>query len=300
MIHSNFPLVCDAIKAPDSDQLLRLLVSVYEGAHDEDGLQYEFGQDALSNGIALGVLEFHKKGRVTLTALGYLLANVAKEYLVQWVDNNRQVRPPFPPDDLIRGKDVLDLGCSFGRWLWRFQRTARSVVGLEMQKEYIEFGRALAEREQIPVPEIRQGSVEELSSCVPGDSVDFVFVRLVLAKVHIMKTLLQIADVLRNGGIVWVQVEPWHYTFRQLLRRDEGRELRNKGFALFSIVNSIVFMTVHQQMSMQVHGRMHSVHKPVYPTLRAWKAALFRAGLHDFHEVATTEYAGYVFWARKI
>jgi len=293
-MHKNIPYVCDAIRAPSGDQLLKLLASVYEGAHDEQLLQNRLGESVLEQGTNLGLLKLYKKGQLILTAPGYLVANVAKEYR-HWINNNRRMPPPYPPDDFIEGKDVLDIGCSFGRWLWQFQEIAKSVIGLEMQQEYIELGRALAERECIPCPEIRQGSAEELSSHVADNSVDFVFIRLVLNHVYIRKTLLQIAKVLRQDGIVWADVAPWSSPFRSFLRRDKGRELRYKSFTVFSIVNSIVFMTTHRQMSIKVQGRMHSVHKPVFPTLKAWKAAFSRVGLSDFREVQSN-----VFWARKL
>lgn len=293
-MHKNIPYVCDAISEPSGGQLLRLLASVWEGVHDEELLRKKSGESALEQATNFGLLKLYKKGQLILTAPGYLVANVAKEYC-HWIDNNRRMPLPYPPDDFIKGMDVLDLGCSFGRWLWRFQKNAKSVVGLEMQQEYIELGRALAMRECIPCPEIRQGSVEELSSHVADNSVDFVFIRLVLNHVYVTKTLLQIANVLRSGGIVWAQVEPLTNPFRSFLRRDKGRELRHKLFAAFSIVNSIVFITTRRQMSLRTQGRMHSIHKPVYPTLKAWKAAFYRVGLCDFREVPSN-----VFWARKL
>jgi len=293
IMHKNIPNVCKAISAPSGGQLLRLLTSVFEGVHDEELLQKELGESVLEQGADLGLLKLYKKGQLILTASGYLVANVAKEY-IHWINNNRQMPPPYPPDDFLQGKAVLDLGCSFGRWLWRFQKIAQSAVGLEMQQEYIELGRALADREGIPCPDIRQGSVEELSSYVADNSVDFVFIRLVLNHVYVTKTLLQIANVLRPGGIVWAQVSPWSTPFHPFLR-DKGRELRHLFFAAFGIMNSLVFMTTHRQMSLRVQGRMHSAHKPVYLTLNAWKAACSRAGLNDFQGIQSN-----VFWARKL
>lgn len=293
-MHDGLYRVCDTIRGPSGDQLLRLLASVYEGIHDKKLLQKELGKSVLEKGSDFGLLKPYRNDQVILTSQGYLVGNVAKEY-IHWIKNDRLMPPPHPPDDFIKGKDVLDLGCSFGRWLWRFQKTAKSAVGLEMQQEYIELGRALAQREGIPCPEIRQGSVEELDSNIADNSVDFVFIRLVLNHVFVAKTLMQIANVLRPSGILWAQVEPLSHPFRSFLRRNKGRELRHKIFTVFSIVNSIVFMTTHRQMSLQIQGRMHSAHKPVYPTLKAWKTAFSRVGLCDFREIQDN-----VFWARKL
>jgi SAM-dependent methyltransferase len=293
-MHKNMPYICDLISKPSGGQLLELLTSVYEGIHDEELLEKESGERALEQATNLGLLKLYKKGQIILTSLGYIVGNVAKEYF-HWLNNNRQMPPPYPPDDFIKGMDVLDLGCSFGRWLWRFQKNAKSVVGLELQQEFIELGRALAKRECIPCPEIRQGSAEELSSHIANNSIDFVFARLVLNEVYVGKTLSQIANVLRQGGIVWAQVYHWYDPFQFFLRRDKGRDLRNKCYVSFGIVNSIIFMTTHRQMSIRSQGRMHSVHKIVYPTLKTWKAAFARYGLCNFREIQSD-----VFWARKL
>jgi len=293
-MHESIYSVSDILSEPSGDELLRLLASVYNGVHNEESLRREVAESALEQGMRLGLLKYHKAGQLVLTSQGYFVGNVAKEY-IHWLNNGRQMAPPRPPDEFTRGKDVLDLGCSFGRWLWWFQKNAKSALGLEMQQEYLELGRALAKREGIPCPEIRQGSVEELSSHVADHSVDFVFIRLVLNHVYVGKTLLQISNVLRPGGIVWAHVYPWYSPFQSLLRRDKGRELRHMFFAAFGIMNSFAFMITHRQMSLRVQGRMHSVHKPVYLTLKAWKAAFSRAGLCDFREIQSN-----VFWARKL
>jgi hypothetical protein len=168
------------------------------------------------------------------------------------------------------------------------------VIGLELQKEYIELGRVLAEREGIPCPEIHQGSAEELRGFVTANSVDLVFARLVLNHVRIRKTLVQIADVLREDGVVWVQISPWSTPFHQLLQKNMGRRLRQSCFDMFSIVNSMICATTHRQIALKVRGRMHSEHKPAYLTLRAWKSIVLRSGLRDFRIVQRD-----VFFARK-
>lgn len=297
-MRKNISYVCDVISTPSGDQMLKLLTSVYEGIQDKELLCKESGESVLEQAVNFGLLNFYKQGQVILTSQGYLVANVAKEY-IHWVNNNREMPQPCPPDDFIQGKDVLDIGCSFGRWLWRFQKSAKSVLGLEMQQEYIELGRALAKRESIDFPEIRQGSAEELSSHMANNSIDFVFARLVLNHVNIEKTLLQIANALRPNGIMWAQVESFSSPFRRFLQRNKERELRHKLFAAFSMVNSIVFITTSHQMSIRIQGRMHSHHKPVYPTLKAWKAAFSRVGLGDFQEIRSI-CGNYIFHARKL
>ncbi len=285
--------VCNELRGQEGVLLLKFLSRIFEGTHDKLLLQQEYGEFILAKGLKLGLLEPYKNDSVILTSKGYMVGSVAKEY-IHWINNNRQMPPPCPPDSFIQGKDVLDLGCSFGRWLWQFQKNAKSVIGIEMQQEYIELGRALADCEGISCPDIRQGSVEQLRSYVTNDSMDFVFIRLVLNHVFVEKTLRQIAEVLRRDGIIWAQVSSWSTPFREFLQTDKGRELRHKAFAVFGIVNSIIFSATNHQMSLKIQGRMHSVHKPVYPTMKSWKAALSRAGLNDFHVIGND-----VFWARK-
>ncbi len=286
--------VCDAIISPDSEQLLRLLRTVFSGDGEEESLRRSVPRHVVDQGVALCLLK-RRSGYLALTDPGYLVGSVAKEYC-NWIDNDRRMPPPRPPESFIAGKDVLDLGCSYGRWLWEFQEKAKSATGLELQLEYIALGRALARREGITIPEIRRGSAEELDSYVADNSVDFVFARLVFNHVYIKRTLRKVAAVLRPGGIVWIQVEPFSGACRSLLKRDRGRELRSKVFASFAILNSITFMTIGAQLHLSIKGRMHSVHKPAYPTLPAWKSVLSRAGLKNFR----VAHGRYVFWAQKL
>ncbi len=286
--------VCDAIISPDSEQLLRLLRTVLGGDGEEESLRRSVPRHVVDQGVDLCLLK-RCRGYLTLTDPGYLIGSVAKEYC-NWIDNDRRMPPPRPPVEFIAGKDVLDLGCSYGRWLWEFQKITKSVTGLELQQEYIELGRALARREGITIPEIRRGSAEELDSYVADNSVDFVFARLVFNHVYIKRTLRKVAAVLRPGGIVWIQVEAFSQACQNLLKRDRGRELRNKAFASFAILNSITFMTTGTQLHIAVKGRMHGVHKPAYPTLTSWRSILARVGLKNFQVAHRT----CVFWAQKL
>ncbi len=285
-------VICEAIREPSGERLMELMALVYEGLHDPALLRRAAGASVFQKAFSLGLLEL-LENHVILTPQGYLVGNVAKEY-IHWIDHGRQMPQPCPSEDFIAGKDVLDLGCSFGRWLWQFQEKAKSVVGLEMQQEYITMGRVLAERENIPCPEMLQGSVENLSDHIPDNSIDFVFIRLVLNHVFITKTLKQVFKVLRSNGIVWIQTYSWDSPFEQLRQGDKGRQLRSKAFAAFGIVNSLVFQLTRRQLSLQIQGRMHSVHKPVFPTRRTWKSVCNRIGFDDFTVVDKD-----VFWVRK-
>ncbi|MFH1664779.1 MAG: methyltransferase domain-containing protein, partial [Candidatus Omnitrophota bacterium] len=175
----------------------------------------------------------------------------------------------------------------------------KSVMGLEMEQEYIELGKALASRENVPLPKILQGSVEEVDLHIPDDSFDLVFCRLVLAYTDIKMTMRKISNILRPKGIVWINTESFMYAIQCLLNAFKKRErLASIGSWIFTVLNSIVFMATGIQMKVKVQGRMHKEHKSAYPTLRFWKSACAAAGLKDFHLVRVYR-GGYIFWVRK-
>ena len=272
--------VCRAIVEPGGEGLLKLLRDVYYGA-DRDALAVRASEGSVEQCVQLSLLR-ERQGRLSLTRMGYLVGNLAKEYC-NWIDHGRHMPPPRPPDSFVRGKDVLDLGCSFGRWLWEFQTAARSAVGLERQWEYIELGRALAHREGIVVPDIKNGAAEDLDRHIAPSSVDLVFSRLVFNHVDIRKTLRKVRETLRAGGTIWLQVESIAAPIRELTRGE--RRLRSRAFAGFALLNSAVCVTTGHQLALPVPGRMHELHRPAYPTVQWWKRALCAAGFDGFRRV---------------
>jgi SAM-dependent methyltransferase len=286
------PTVAQAFRDPGSEHLLRLLARLYSG--DESEARLEGERAALDEAVSLGLVR-SEAGRAALNADGFLAANVAKEYL-HWVDGGRQMPPPRPALDFIAGMDVLDLGCSFGRWLWEFQKQARSVRGLERQDEYIALGRALALREGIAAPEIQRGCGEDLDLYFGPGSVDFLFCRLVLNHLPIRSTLRKIAQVLRPGGVAWLQVESARFALGQLAFGE--RRLRTRVRFAFGLLNSLVCATTGRQLTLRTAGRMEGAHRPAYPPLAWWKAAVASTGLRDVHVVQGSG-ESLVIWARK-
>jgi SAM-dependent methyltransferase len=295
-MYSCIPDVCRAITAPRGEDLLRLMYALYRGPStaEDEVLVRDSGLVGLALGLGL-IEEPVASGR--LTAAGYLVGNVAKEYCY-WVDAGRRLPSPCPPESFYAGKTVLDLGCSFGRWLWGFQKVAGSVLGIELQQEYIELGKALAHREGIPVPRVCQGSAEELDRCVPHGSVDFVFTRLVLSYAHIMPSLRGIFNILRPGGIVWIQVEPLLHVFRDVFSVERNHTVRSLGWNMFRLLNSLLCTATGHQAQISVRGRMHSVHKPAYPPLRWWQSTLPAMGWGPVHVIQKSS-GTLVFWAQK-
>ena len=268
--------VCAAVAGPDGACLLRFLRDIY---HQRPAPAYEaYSEATVAQTLRLGLID-QPRPPFALTSAGYLVGNVAKEYH-NWIDSGRRMPPPRPPDELIAGRDVLDLGCSFGRWIWEFSRQARSVVGLEFQPEYVQLGRALAACEGLPPPDIRVGSAEDLDRYFPQACFDFVFCRLMLNHVAIRSTLGRIAGVLRSGGTLWVQVESLGSAVQKLLHGE--RRWRSRAFAGFALINSLVCMATNHQLNLRVQGRMHSAHRPAYPSTRWWQKAAAAEGLDAF------------------
>jgi SAM-dependent methyltransferase len=222
------------------------------------------------------------------------VANVAKEYC-NWLDHGRVMPRPRPFPEMVDGKDVLDLGCGLGRWLWEFQRTARSATGIEMQPEFIALGETLARREGRAVPVIHRGSAEEVEAWIGPASMDLVFSRLMFSYVPIRKTLTAVATRLRPGGILWVQVDTFGVCLRNLWRE---RRLRSAALQAFALCNSLLLMTAGVQLAVRTRGRMHVRHHAAHPGLAWWRRAVRQAGLADFHAVADGPDC-LVFWARR-
>lgn len=274
--------ICDVIASHRGEDLLRFMSAVYHGLYVTASwynapTRLNDYEELRQLAIGLGLLS--KTDSVRLTDVGYLVANVAKEYC-NWLDNNRETPKPKPPVDRYEAKDVLDIGCSYGRWLWDFQRSARSVIGVELQEEYILLGRVLAAKEGIQAPRIHLGSADRLDDFVRPGSVDFVFSRLVFNHVMIRATLAKTAQVLRRGGTVWLHVDCFRQSLRNLIMGQ--KRLRSRLFSGFAVVNSLACTLLGAQFSIQSKGRMHCRHQPAYPTIECWRRMMREAGLSSF------------------
>ena len=281
----------EIIAGPDCEPFLRGLREIYFGRNEA---AWTHGEPALRLAEKAGLLKIHGQ-RLALTDAGYLVGNVAKEYM-NYLDQGRELAGPKPPPEFLAGKDVLDLGCAFGRWLWHFQRTARSATGIEMQGEYIQLGRELAKREGVPVPNLIQDSIENLERHIAPESMDLVFSRLVFNHVWIRSTLHKAVVALRPGGVLWLQVGPFRAALYQL-RHSEPR-LRSKVLTVFQLFNSMLCTATGRQMSLHSQGRMHSVHKPAFPTVDWWQRQVAKEGLVDF-TVVNYHPETVAFFARK-
>ncbi len=285
--------VCEIISGPEGDKFLGLIREAY--AHRPlNELISNHSREMLDQAVNLGLL-VPKNNHVDLTASGFLVGNVAKEYC-NWIDYNRHMPPPRPPTDFFAGKDVLDLGCSIGRWLWEFQAVAKSVFGIEFRNEYIELGRALARRENIPAPPMLHGSIDNLEQLVPPKSADFIFCRLVMNHVPIKKNLRKMTDTLRTNGILWLEIESLRFVWNRLF--NESKTLKEGVFSAFGIFNSYVCMATGRQLNFPFHGRHQSAHWAAYPSMAWWRQTLANVGLTDIH--SGTDTGPQYIWGRKL
>ncbi|MFW6146148.1 MAG: class I SAM-dependent methyltransferase [Planctomycetota bacterium] len=286
---------CEAIGGPRGRDLLRVMRKVYYGTHHDGALPDEV-RGGVQVAEALGLLT--RRGPwLMLTTPGYLVGNVAKEYC-NWLDAGRRMPPPRPRPRYVEGKDVVDVGCSYGRWLWSFQQTARSAVGIELQGEFIALGKALARLEKVPPPRMLQGDAESVHELLPGESADLVFSRLVFNAVTIDTALRSAAACLRPGGVLWLQVEPFAHALGLLGRRRDWRRPKTVAHHAFALGNSILVSALGHQMRLRSPGRMHSVHRPAYPTMGRWRRAMHKAGLVGFR-IEHDEQGLLAFSARK-
>ncbi len=286
---------CEAIGGPRGRDLLQLLRKVYYGTHHYSALP---GDLRPSVAVAEGLGLVSRRGPwMLLTTGGYLVGNVAKEYC-NWLDAGRRMPPPRPRPHYVEGKDVVDVGCSYGRWLWSFQQTARSAVGLELQGEFIALGAALARLENVPAPRILHGDAESVHELVGIEAADLVFSRLVFNAVTIDKALQSAAACLRPGGVLWLQVEPFAHALWLLGRRRDWRRPKTVAHHAFALGNSVLYSAFGRQVHLRAAGRMHSVHRPAYPTVGRWRRALRKAGLVGFR-IEHDEQGLLAFSARK-
>jgi SAM-dependent methyltransferase len=266
----------EIIGGPDGGPFLQFMSDAYYGKARRDAQGAAAAAVAMAEKI--GLIRKNSPD-VCFTSPGFLVGNVAKEYC-HYVENGRTTAPPKPSRDMIAGRDVLDLGCSFGRTLWEFQRDARSAVGIEMQQEYIVLGKALSALEKVEAPKIIAANGENLDQHFGPGSLDVIFTRLVLSYLHVIPVLEKMIAALRPGGLLWIQVDSPKVLPEHLLERNGS--LRRKGWTLLALLNLPVCILTGKQISVAAPGRMHARHQPAFLPLWWWRKTLRNYGLRDF------------------
>lgn len=267
----DFDRVLGVIRGPDGEAFLRGMRSVYRGELSDTS-------QAESLGLTKGS---------ELTTTGYLVGNVAKEY-INWVDAGRELPASRPPEALLAGREVVDLGCSFGRWLWYFERHARAAIGVERQPEYIALAEVLAFREGFSTPRIIEGSIDELDLLLEPASATLAFSRIVWNHLEIRAALAKTAAVLRKDGVLWLEVETFAFAWRSLFTE---RRVVSRIRAAFGVVNSGVCELTGRQLALRRKGRMHDVHRPAHPSQRWWLRAIADAGFSGVRCVAEARHS---------
>lgn len=224
------------------------------------------GRQAFERATALGLLRARRDGDgFALTELGYEVANVAKEY-TNWIEAGRPLPDGVTPA-LVRGKRVLDVGCSFGRHLLGFSGHQANAYGIDFQDRYLRLSRTFARHHGVAAPRVARARAEDLP--FRAGSFDVVFSRLVLNYVSdIDATVAEFVRVLAPGGILVLIVEPLGTQIRELMTRKWIRNTRNVAFTLFGLLNTALVELGGRQLVIRRRGRMHTKHSPAWPTAR--------------------------------
>lgn len=258
----------EALLGEQGENLCRLLREVYLAV--ENNGHYESDGSGEGSGVMLawaqelGLIEPHKDGQFRLSAIGYQLGNVSKEYC-NWIDEGRRLPQGVAVDD-VRDKRVLDVGCGFGRHLFAYAAAgARDVWGVEPQESYRQAGAILAERENFPAQTILPGTATELP--LGDEQFDLLVCRLVLTHVpDVRKALREYRRVLAPKGRV-ILVYPLFAGLCELLAGSvRRRNWRSVGWYGFATLNTLCMQVTGRQLRIRKPGRMHSVHSPNFPT----------------------------------
>lgn len=120
--------------------------------------------------------------------------------------------PEFSPEDILRGKDVLDLGCgAAGKSLYYLSLGANSVVGVDMVEHYKEDAYALADELGL-----REGFRFVLGDAtdtkLPSESFDVVIMNDFMEHVsRPERALSEAMRLLRPNGRIYVTLPPYYH-----------------------------------------------------------------------------------------
>jgi ubiquinone/menaquinone biosynthesis C-methylase UbiE len=211
------------------------------------------------------------------TPVGYEIANVAKEYC-NWIEAGRTL-PEGVTREVIAGRRVLDVGCSFGRHLVSFAANGASATyGIDLQENYLRLSRIMAARERVPPPRLSRAAAEELP--FRDQQFDVVFSRLVLNYVgSVDRALSEMSRVLVPGGRLILRVDTLADSLRVLRRMHWIGNMRSTLWQSFGIVNTLWLEATGHQLSVKARGRMYGQHSPTWPRDAWLRRQLPRYGL---------------------
>ncbi len=129
---------------------------------------------------------------------------------------NAQFAENFDPR-LLADKDVLDFGCGVGDLCFLAARSgARSVLGMELEQEGVDMGRARAEKERASLPVVPEfvRAPDPARIDLPDASIDVILCFDVLEHVMEVQSILsEWRRVLRPGGRVLIWWCPWFHPY---------------------------------------------------------------------------------------
>lgn len=211
------------------------------------------------------------------TPIGYELANVAKEYC-NWIEAGRTL-PEGVTRELIAGRRVLDVGCSFGRHLVSFAANGASATyGIDLQENYLRLSRIMAARERVPAPQLSRAAAEALP--FRDQQFDVVFSRLVLNYVSsVDRALSEMSRVVAPGGRLILRVDTLSDATRVLMRMHWIGNMRSTIWQVFGIANTLWLEATGTQLSVTARGKMYGQHSPTWPRDAWLRRQLPRYGL---------------------
>ena len=215
----------DAVTGPDGLVLLRYLRKVYY--RDSEASTTGPAADAAAD---LGWITRDGNGP-SLTEAGGRIADCAREYC-NWLEDGRGL-PVFLANSDVAGKRVLDIGCSFGRYLFALERAGADAVGLEPSAAYAQLSRVFAAREGLKPPRIELGGAEALP--FEDESFDVIIFNRSLEYTNIPRALAEAGRVTAPGGRCFILSCSISHTFTRLRR---GRSVKRHAAIL---LNSIAF-----------------------------------------------------------
>lgn len=213
------------------------------------------------------------------TELGFCAADSCREYRF-WVERDRQLpfagAAPHLEPERFRDRQVLEIGSGMGCNLMSLAAVGAKTRGLEPVEAYTQLGAIFCEREGLPVPEVRQGSAEDLPF---GDGeIDLILCVSAHQYFDIHSALAEMARVLRPGGEVIIIGGTLGSFASGFLREIAERPAAAKAYVI-TIANTLSYTALGQRI-IPGRGKLTTT-RPIYPAPRAMRRMLRRAGLRE-------------------
>ncbi len=220
-----------------------------------------------------------------LTDLGKGICDGVKQY-ANWREH-REVLPRGVHVEMVRGSDMLDVGCGVGCAMLAFRHHGASrLAGVDLTESHLGLSRIFAEREQVTPPLVTRSDAVALP--FQNESFDFVFCRLVLTYVRNDAALSEMARVARDGATLVICLTTLRWDIRQLFRSIRARRWKSVAVRMFCLANGVLFHGLRRQVTWHHHGGMHGEQSPIFHTPRTVRRELRRWGFEPVWDDART------------